>query len=183
MTDKGALFWRHGHKDREGPNGVDPPLKPNQDTLRKNIHQAILVYGPPSHIIYSPLARTTSTVQIMREILGDNIQCTPDPLLHEYDKFNISVDNLQPETRIYYPTGISKQNTASVTLRIEYIYRLLESPEIKRPWIVTHGSLIKRIAKKTGITVKRIEEGHCIYMSWDPNKEVSAESDEEPKDV
>jgi len=181
----GALFWRHGHKDRAYELIFDPPLLHGQDHLRNQIKHAIKIYGPPRIIISSPMYRTLQTSKIMQELckeLGHEVNIRIDVNLHEYENTIIKPILLSTETREYYPNGINETNSGDLLRRLKYIINQLivdnhEVPDLSsgNKWIVTHGSLIKKLSAMSNYKLKRIEEGSSIYLNFKIYSDVDGE--------
>lgn len=170
---KSCLLWRHGFKDRNDEFMYDPVLMNNQNLLISNIKHAINTFGEISEIIVSPLQRTRETAQIMKNTLNDlgyNVNIEVDCILHEIEKDCINKESLRSETLKYYPEGIPLEDESNIRSRVYNIIDKYILNNNKKIWIVTHGSLIKKITSESFYKLKRIEEGCFIYLFFDKKK-------------
>jgi len=165
----GAVFWRHGHKNREHELIFDPPLLENQNHLMQHVKYALNIYGPPDIIVSSPLIRTIETSKIIQNICKEfnyDIEIVIDKYLHECEESIVDSYLLSDQTQKYYPNGINENKINDLPYRLDYIINNLIAQSKCKLWIITHGSLIKNLALASNFKLKRIEEGSFIYLTF-----------------
>ncbi len=169
----GALFWRHGYKDREHELIFDPPLLDEQKHLIEQVNNAVLIYGKPDLIISSPLMRTVQTSNIIKKILnenGYNVDVVINNKLHEIMYREVTDEMLSSDTLAHLPNGINENEADKKNRCYDIIFEIVKQNKDSKIWIVSHCSLIKRLTKFTDYKIKKIDEGSFIYLSFNNDK-------------
>ena len=108
------------------------------------------------------------TSNIIKQICHENgyyIDIKTDINLHEIELNMVEPDLLTEETRHFYPNGINNLKSGYLINRLNYIIKELVANN-DNIWIVSHGSLLRKLACISNFIIKRMEEGSCIYLNF-----------------
>lgn len=156
------LYIRHGQKAYKNGKTKDFSLDPGltdagKDDARARFRDLVISQGVPAYIVSSPYLRARETAQIANDVIleltGHTVEIIYDGRLGEYLGHHRDKDLrtcLRPETLKHNPIGAEywRQFTSRIK---KYVKSLNGSTD--PIWCITHGVVIKTIARTYGYEV------------------------------
>ena len=181
-----VLFLRHGRKkysDGSGPKGsyqYDPSLNLDDNEIKrisKHVEKLVDKYKAPTEIICSPYLRCRQTayeIQKVLKLLGIEVNVNIDPRLGEYFRGQYIIDlknQVNKETSEHHLYN----NESPLQIR-KRLSEILDNPDQKEIWYITHGVVIQILHEiKTGKVISHPSTLSGIVSTENSFEEVKVE--------